>query len=333
MAVSSSDASLEVMDLCQLEHRRRLEQVAAEPSNYPCARFRGRGVVICAGGDQYLTCAYVCIRMLRLLGCTLPVELWHLDAAELPSEWRRILSHYSVEFVNARDLATRIPCRILKGWELKCYALINSQFREMVLIDADNVPLADPRAFFDVPDYQRYGALFWPDRVRIDKSDPIWQICNIEYQDEPQFESGQIVLDKSRCWTALQVAMHLNEWSDFYYRYIYGDKETFHLAWRKLKQAYAMAPPAKDIKNSALYQHDFDGREAFLHRCRYKWTLNGENPPVEGFEYQAQCLAMLNELRVLLAEEYQRQPQFSSRVFRRDRRLVTSRCLHVGTTS
>ena len=33
----------------------------------------------------------------------------------------------------------------------------------------------------------------------------------------------------------------MNEASDFYYRYIHGDKDTFHLAWRFLGQEYAIA--------------------------------------------------------------------------------------------
>ena len=35
--------------------------------------------------------------MLRHVGCTLPIELWHLNAAELPDPWRNALAPYGVD--------------------------------------------------------------------------------------------------------------------------------------------------------------------------------------------------------------------------------------------
>ena len=52
------------------------ECVRTLPDAPPPGRFAGRGVVLCAGGDIYFPCAYVCIALLRRAGCTLPVELW-----------------------------------------------------------------------------------------------------------------------------------------------------------------------------------------------------------------------------------------------------------------
>jgi hypothetical protein len=37
------------------------------------------GVVITSDGFNSLTSAYLCIHLLRLLGCKLPVELWFWD--------------------------------------------------------------------------------------------------------------------------------------------------------------------------------------------------------------------------------------------------------------
>jgi putative intracellular protease/amidase len=41
------------------------------------------GVVIPGGGAKYFPSAWVCVHMLRHLGCTLPVELWHLGPREV----------------------------------------------------------------------------------------------------------------------------------------------------------------------------------------------------------------------------------------------------------
>src|SRR4029453_2174085 len=101
---------------------------------------------------------------------------------------------------------------------------------------ADNVPVRNPEYLFDAEPYRQRGAVFWPDYGRLAPTRAIWRICGVPYRDEPEFESGQILLNKRRCWRALQLTMHMNEHSDFYYNYVYGDKETFHMAWPMVGQ-------------------------------------------------------------------------------------------------
>ena len=61
-----------------------------------------------------------------------------------------------------------------------------------------------------------------------------WRVFgNIPYRDEPEVESGQIVIDKARCWRALTFANWCGERSAFFFQHVYGDKELFHLCWRK----------------------------------------------------------------------------------------------------
>ena len=126
-----------------------------------------------------------------------------------------------------------------KGWPLKPCAILHSRFRAVILIDADNIPVQDPARLFENSQHDACGALFWEDIERLDRDSPIWEICRLEYRNEPAFESGQIVLDKPRCWRALALTMHLNERWQFYYRFLDGDKDTFHMAWRMTGQPYA----------------------------------------------------------------------------------------------
>jgi len=58
-----------------------------------------------------------------------------------------------------------LPDRILNGWELKVYALLHSRFREVLLLDAYHVPVADPCFFFDLPKVRRLG--FLPEKAEI----------------------------------------------------------------------------------------------------------------------------------------------------------------------
>ena len=281
------------------DHRKRLRQAMAEPTPYPDGAFAGRGIVICAGGERLFTCAWVLIRMLQdTLGCTLPIEVWHLGPREIGAPMAALLAERGVTLVDAEAVRRDHPVRQLGGWELKPYAILHSRFEEVLLIDADNVPVVDPAFLFDIPQYRETGAVFWPDIVKLVPDNPVWAACGLDYRDEPSFESGQVLVDKRRCWAALDLTMYFNAYSDFYYGLVHGDKDTFYLAWRLLDQPFDMPGPAKRL-TATLCQHDFDGRRIFQHRNQAKWVLLGRNQPIEGFVHEDRCLEYLTDLRRL----------------------------------
>lgn len=273
----------------------RLRDVAASLPPYPGDR-HGRGVIVPGGGVRYFTCAWVCINMLRRLGCELPVELWHLGRREMTDDMRDLLAPLGVTTVDAAEVRKVRPARILNGWELKPYAILNSRFREVLLLDADNVPVVDPTFLFDTPEYREAGAIFWPDFGRLGPDRSVWALTGVPHRDEPEFETGQVVVDKAPCWGPLHLTMWMNEHSDFWYRHIHGDKETFHIAWRQLGAPYAMPPRGIDALDGVMCQHDFGGRRIFQHRNMAKWSLTG-NRRIKEFMHEEQCLRFLAELR------------------------------------
>jgi hypothetical protein len=286
--------------LTETNARPTADQFVRKLGPYPTGRFRGRGIVICGGGEKYLPCAWVCIRMLRHLGCELPIELWQLRASEGSKRVAAALAQLGVRCVNAAEVRRQHPARYLGGWELKPYSILHSAFEQVLYLDADNVPVADPSRLFDSPQFVDVGAVFWPDYGRLEPSAEIWRVCAVAFRDEPEFESGQILVDKRRCWEPLQLTMHLNEHSDFYYRYVHGDKDTFHLAWRMLERAYAMVSHPIEKLHGTMCQHDFDGRRLFQHRNVPKWTIRNGNPRVNGFAFEEECLRFLGDFADLL---------------------------------
>lgn len=265
--------------------------------SFPEKRFAGRGVVICAGGLGYFARAWVCIRMLRQLGCSLPIEVWHFGRKELDAKMEGLLSQLNVECVDAKRKMRQVPMRNPFGFELKAYSLVHSEFREVLSLDADNVPIVDPTFLFETPEFTETGAIFWPDYGRLKRSRPIWKYCGVPYQDEPEFESGQMVIDKARCWRALNLAWWYNEHSEFFYQYIHGDKDTFHLGWRRTGTPYSMPSFPIESLDGVMCQHDFQGRRIFQHRNSHKWTYFGENTAVPGFQLEETCLKHLEQLR------------------------------------
>jgi hypothetical protein len=312
--------------------------------------YAGCGIVICAGGPRYLTCAWVAIKALRHVGCQLPIEVWYLGDNEGDPEWIELVEPLGVMCVDALQVAKRYPHPRLGGWESKAYAILHSRFKEVLLLDADNVPTVDPTYLFADDQYLATGAIFWPDCCRTPADSPRWRIFGVPFRDEPEQESGQVLIDKSRCWRALQLCNWYNEHSSFFYQHVYGDKDTFLLAWRKTGQPYAMPPRGPETIPNTLCQFDFDGRRLFQHRIHDKWSLLG-NTPCEGFLHEAECLAFVRELgeqwspvgfvtRKLSEDERERMAEISKPNYRfvhvglrgRAMQLARSGCILAGSS-
>ena len=284
-------------------YQAKINELLENPLPYPEGRFKGQGIVICGGGERYFPSAWVCINMLRDLGCELPIELWYLGAHEMNSKMIELVTSLNVECIDAYQIAKHYPVKTLHGWALKPYAIMHSQFEEVLYLDADNVPAQDPTFLFSMPEYQEHRAIFWPDLYTGEGcgehrflTREAWDICQVPYRDEAEFESGQLLINKHQCWLSLQLTMHLNEHSDFYYAFFYGDKDTFHLAWRRAEVEYALAPPCKLMK-FGLFQYDFNKNILFQHRSSAKWSLQDTNPFIPGFLHDAKCRQFLAALK------------------------------------
>ena len=170
----------------------------SSPARCPTDRFDGRGIVICAGGTRYFTCAWVLIFILRRVHRNLlPIQVWHLGRREMSEEMRILLSEEGIEVVDAEMVAAQKPARLAGGWPLKPYAIAHSRFREVLYLDADTVPLVDPQIAFGWDEYRDNGLLLWPDRVDIKASNPIWARLGLEPTEQASIDSGVLLADKA----------------------------------------------------------------------------------------------------------------------------------------
>ena len=117
---------------------------------YP-GKFSGRGIVTCAGGPCYNICAWVLINMLRKLGCELPIEVWYLGEEERDEHWIEMVKPLGVTMRDGGKVQRQHENPRHGGWALKSHAILNSSFREVLFLDADNVPVVDPTYLFDAP--------------------------------------------------------------------------------------------------------------------------------------------------------------------------------------
>lgn len=262
----------------------------------PTNRFDGDGIVICAGGAHMFTNAYVLIHILRRhFRSNCKIELWYLGKKELSPRMQGLLEELEVSCIDASAV---FDTTNIDGWRLKTLAICESRFQNVLLIDADNIPVRDPAEAFDWPHFTSTGALLWPDIIDIAPENPIWAICNLRNDFRISAESGQLLIDKNRHWRALQYAATLNHHADIVYQHIYGDKDTILLGLIAEGREFSMVScrPKQDI-GRCLYQHDPSGAVFFQHRTGAKWRYSGNQIRLDGFVHSEACEDALKDLR------------------------------------
>ena len=272
----------------QLAHIHILDELVKKEYVPPTYKHE-RGIVIGAGGAKYFSCAFACFHILRSIGCKLPVEFWYLDEYEMDNNMKALCDAHGIVYVNARKYCEdhNLSPRLLQGWELKPFATLHSDFKEVLYLDADNIPYRDPTFLFDDPRYKETGAIFWPDippaSDRGEWLKPIcWENCGMEYKNYTDFETGQYLINKEKCYKPLNITMWMNEHSDWFYKFVYGDKSTFFLAWNKCERPYSIPSSLPDWKWPCLLQHDLDNQLLFQHACQGKELIvQGSGPTTQ----------------------------------------------------
>jgi hypothetical protein len=205
------------------------------------------------------------------------------------------------------------PTRSLGGFETKPFVLMNAPFDELVFFDAVSVPLRDPVTLFDSPAYAEHGNLFWPDACMLSNLVPhpgefsdyglrdgrarqFVQGVNpriFDYMRLPrpstlerashETESGQIVLDRRRCFDAVQLAWFLSARPELFRLFFYGDTEMYRLAFgvagRHFNQLPHLSLNAGVVQDrrfvgKAVVPRDESGTPVFLHQMHRKPSLD-----------------------------------------------------------
>jgi hypothetical protein len=262
--------------------------------NYDEMGFRGRGIVILAAGYNFHLASIV-YTFLRDYKCTLPVEVWQVGDELSPlqkkflSDKGMIVKDMLVE-QKKRSAFAHIPIvtRSLQNhdsrkYHLKSMAILLSDFQEILYLDSDNYPVANPEYLFNTEAYKSNGAVFWADFWKFPPSHIIWKITETSYVDEWEQESGQMLLDKKRAWKGLLTALFF-QFDSFYFEIVHGDKDTFRFAFKVTNTPYYMNhfpsgiagyvdPNGADrrLAGHTMLQSDLEGNPLFFHATLMKF--------------------------------------------------------------
>ena len=183
--------------------RDRHVKVTKELPEYPPNTFKGRGIVMLAGG-RYNGYAATGLGMIRETGSSLPVEVWMKDKTEEKSGWCKELAK---EGMVCRRLSDYIDVKFLtNGYQFKILTMLFSSFEEVLFLDADNVPVRNPDQVFESKSFVDTGVVLWPDYWKHSGTPLLPFVVGLTdeaselLRPEQTVESGQIVWDKKRHW-------------------------------------------------------------------------------------------------------------------------------------
>ena len=107
-----------------------------------------------------------------------------------------------------------------QNFPYKPAAIVSATFSEVLFIDCDAYVTRDPEELFlSDPMYRKFGALFYPDAWKSRQHPAVWRLFNTSCaQNEYEFDSATILVDKRRVWYGLYMAKLINDNSYIFYR-------------------------------------------------------------------------------------------------------------------
>ena len=183
--------------------------------------------------------------------------------------------------------------------------------REVLYLDSDDMPIVDPSFLFDLKLYKQTGAMFWPDFCNYHTTrHELWDVMglkrpkhwpdtfltklnatdqwtrNCDPNENFEFETGQIVVDKKAAWRGLMMTAFINRHHTYFLeKLMKGDKQTFEFGFNATNTPFTFVKkhpfglglqgqlPKGDTvfcSNTMGQRHPVTGELLFLHRNNNK---------------------------------------------------------------
>ncbi|KAK9814753.1 hypothetical protein WJX72_010945 [[Myrmecia] bisecta] len=172
---------------------------------------------------------------------------------------------------------------------IKAYAFYHCPFDQVLVLDADNLPLMDPTPLFNSDGFKEHGSMFWPGFDH-DVPRKAYQLFRLQPPRGPgseeikSTEAGQFLFDRRMHADVVEWVWFLNAYGpDGVYKYTQTDTDTYQLAFslagkaahfhqvdqRPRAMLCHIKPEHQDDKrfmHTGVLHHTPDGQPLFAHR-------------------------------------------------------------------
>ncbi|KAF9305930.1 hypothetical protein BGZ74_008264 [Mortierella antarctica] len=220
--------------------------------------YRGRGIVFCAGNNQFEFVITAIQAVRNRLKSTLPIQVYHMGEDDLSKERQAYLRDMesNIEVIDVTHVLDNEYMK-LGGWAIKPFAMLASSFEEVMFVDADAYFLQDPAVLYDDAGYKAAGALFFFDRTLFPDSHTIPEFMQTIMPVMSSFpptsrsfnrlsaheqESGVVLINKKTRFLGMLATCKMNgKWERdlVSYKVFHGDKETFWVGFEMIQDPYA----------------------------------------------------------------------------------------------
>lgn len=230
-----------------------------------------KGIVICGGG-KYLPSLYVSVKGLRYFNCNLPISIFHYGNKEISFLQKKYFKELNVNFFDVLEMKKKYPFRKLNSYSIKIFSLCYSNYENILLLDADNCVLKNPDFIFNSNEYNKHNCIFFKDAFHLENEKKYYlneDVCknfNLKFEKQESIDSGQIYINKIKKSKELQLVKWWNEFNDYSYKILWGDKDLYLLSFKQLNSDYFINK-YEPIRDNGLLQFDLNGNLLFSHRC------------------------------------------------------------------
>ncbi|RKO87039.1 mannosyltransferase putative-domain-containing protein, partial [Blyttiomyces helicus] len=135
-----------------------------------------RGVITYARGEPDLPSLHATLTLLRRRNCSLPIEVWTFEQ-ERTAAFEEGVARIDPRIIvrTADDPTNLMPISRgtdMRGYHVKVAAVVNSGFREVMGLDVDVFAVGNPERLFEMEQYRKMGAVFWPDYWKTQSANP-----------------------------------------------------------------------------------------------------------------------------------------------------------------
>jgi hypothetical protein len=221
--------------------RATLDAAAREANRAKAPAMQGRGIILLVDADEEWLDALGCVRSIRAHGCELPIQCWHRTAPEHQvSSILRTLG--ATLFNSARRGGAPAP---LTRAELRLHALRHVAWREVLVLTPNTFLLNNPDKLFQRLSAADSGAVVFRERPNQARAG-VWKLCGLEVPSITA-SSSPLIIDRARCWGALQLWQWILGHMYFFNGYLDGEGGVAQFAFARMGLPLKLSRPSRSF--------------------------------------------------------------------------------------